>query len=143
MHDKFKNFLSSGPFPVSPLWKNTGRNRKNEKWFIGLDRIWSGTRPFIQDGKITGAAFFAKTITKEKRRKSIWRESEANYRSFFDHSPLPKLLLGAGQPGKFWKFNRSALDKFGYQKENDRQQSLGVPDAGRAIGFFYDSVQHS
>lgn len=137
MHRKFKNFFEralSGESFVEEYCRP-------EKMKSGL-LVWielSG-HPIIQDGKITGAAFFAKTITERKKAEIKLRESEANYRKLFDHSPLPKLLLDLDSL-EILEINRSALDKFGYQKEEMIGNKLGVLMQEEAIGFFYDSIQ--
>ncbi|NHE56779.1 PAS domain S-box protein [Cyclobacterium plantarum] len=137
MHQKFKGFferaLSGESF--------TEEYCRPEKMETGL-LVWielSG-HPIFRDGIITGAAFFAKTITDRKKAEIKLKESEANYRMLFDHSPLPKILLDMDTM-EIMEVNRSTLDKFGYRKKEMLGSKMGLLMQEEEIGFFFDSIQ--
>ena len=107
----------------------------------GLE-IWIelSAHPIRQDGKITGAAFFARTITERKLAENKIKESEANYRMLFDFSPLPNILLDVDTL-EILEINRAALRSYGYERHEVLGYSMGILLREEEIGVFYESIQ--
>ncbi|SHM35050.1 PAS domain S-box-containing protein [Cyclobacterium lianum] len=137
LHRQFKNFFDralSGEAFVEEYCRP-------DKLVSGMV-IWIelNAHPIVVEGKITGAAFFAKTVTERKTAELKLRESEANYRMLFDNSPLPKILVDIDSL-EILEINRSALEKFGYRKEELLGSKWGMLMQEEEIGFFYDAIQ--
>lgn len=55
-------------------------------------------------------------VTERKTTDRALVESEERYRSVFDHSPIPKLIVDP-QSGKIVEVNTSAIDRYGYSRD--------------------------
>ncbi|WP_375584651.1 PAS domain S-box protein [Cyclobacterium xiamenense] len=112
-----------------------------EKLKSGME-IWIelSAHPIRQQGTITGAAFFARTITERKLAENKIKESEANYRMLFDLSPLPKILLDVDTL-EILEINRAALRCYGYEKHEILGYSMGMLLQEDEIGLFYEGIQ--
>ncbi len=137
MHRKFKSFFDRALSGESFAEEYSRPEKLKDGMMIWIEL---NGHPIYQEGKIRGAAFFARTITERKQAELKIRESEANYRMLFDHSPLPKILLDMDSL-EILEINRSALEKFGYQKEELLGSKMGLLMQEEEIGFFYDSIQ--
>lgn len=80
-------------------------NKKGEKIFLQISNI-----PILVDGKIDGVYGIAKDITDKKKMEENLLASEERYRTLFDFSPEPILLL---RDMKIIFCNRKALELLG------------------------------
>jgi PAS domain S-box-containing protein len=92
----------------------------------GLD-IWIELmgNPIYQNGVITGAAFFARTITERKRAELQTLKSEANYRTLFESCPLPIIVVNM-ESLQILEANRATFSKYGYAKDELLGKSLDI-----------------
>lgn len=112
-----------------------------EKPDSGLD-IWIelNGNPIYQNGKIAGAAFFARTITQRKLAELKTQQSEANYRMLFESIPMPILLMGIDSL-QILEVNTAALSKYGFSKEELLGESMGMLFREEDIFPFFESIQ--
>ncbi|WP_154856012.1 PAS domain-containing sensor histidine kinase [Cyclobacterium xiamenense] len=138
MHQTFSSFFTRALAGES----FTESYCRAEKLESGME-IWIelSAHPILQHGKITGAAFFARTITERKLAEIKIKESEANYRMLFDFSPLPKILLDVDTL-EILEINRAALRSYGYERHEILGYSMGILLREEEIGVFYESIQH-
>ncbi|WP_162342404.1 PAS domain S-box protein [Cyclobacterium salsum] len=136
MHQQFKSFFARALSGES-FTETYGRP---EKLKSGME-IWIelSAHPIRQDGKITGAAFFARTITERKIAELKIRESERNYRMLFELSPLPKILLDVDTL-EVLEINQAALTTYGYQKSEILGFSMGILFREEEVSTFYESI---
>lgn len=137
MHQQFKSFFARALSGES-FTETYGRP---EKLKSGME-IWIelSAHPIRQDGKITGAAFFARTITERKMAELKIRESERNYRMLFELSPLPKMLLDVDTL-EILEINQAALTTYGYQKSEVLGYSMGILFREEEVAAFYETIQ--
>lgn len=137
MHRQFQSFFARALSGES----FTETYCRPEKMKFGME-IWIelSAHPIHQDGNITGAAFFARTITERKKAELKIKESERNYRMLFDLSPMPKILLDVDTL-EVLEINQSALTKYGYQRNEILGQSTGILFREEEISDFYESIQ--
>ncbi|HSI78857.1 MAG TPA: PAS domain S-box protein [Lunatimonas sp.] len=114
---------------------------RREKFDTGLD-IWIelNGNPIYQNGRITGAAFFARTITQRKQAELKTQQSEANYRMLFKSSPVPILLLDVDTLQVF-EANTAALNKYGYRREELLGENMGMLFREEDVFPFFESIQ--
>jgi PAS domain S-box-containing protein len=98
-----------------------------------------GTRLFLEsfykpardrEGKVIGALVSTRDITEKKRldaeqqkAKEDLRLSEQQYKTLFDHNPLPCWIYEA-QSSRFLQVNEAAIRHYGYSREDFLQMSL-------------------
>ncbi|WP_158856914.1 PAS domain S-box protein [Lunatibacter salilacus] len=114
---------------------------RREKFDTGLD-IWIelNGNPIYQNGKITGAAFFARTITQRKQAELKTQQSEANYRMLFESSPVPKMLLDVDTL-HILEVNTATVSKYGYKREELLGKSIGKLFREEDVIPFFESIQ--
>jgi len=112
-----------------------------EKLDSGLE-IWIelNGNPIYQNGEISGAAFFARTITQRKQAEIKTKQSEANYRMLFESSPAPIILLNI-ETLHILEANKATLSKYGYEKKELVGKSMGMLLREEDIFPFVESVQ--
>lgn len=96
--------------------------------------------PIYQEDEIKGAAFTARTITKRKLAEIKTRESETTYRTLFENSPLPKILLDFDTK-KMIEVNQAALSMFGYPEEKMLGTNMGLLLKEKEIKRFHETLQ--
>ena len=114
---------------------NTGSSQKS--FMTTPDGRWweiTGECVHDTDGKTVGAIEIARDITKRKQTEEKLRESEEHYRSIFEDSRDAVYITT--RDGKFIDANQSALDLFGYSREemasvNALQLYVYPGDAGK------------
>lgn len=113
-----------------------------EQLDTGLD-IWIelNGNPIYQNGKITGAAFFARTITQRKQAEVKTQQSEANYRMLFESSPMPILLVSIDTL-HILEANTAAVAKYGFPKEEFLGENMGILFREEDVFPFFESIQH-
>jgi len=113
MHLRFKSFFDRALSGESFIEEYS----RPDKLDYGIE-IWIelNGHPIYQHGQITGAAFFARTITTRKHAELKTRQSEENYRMLFESSPVPILLLDM-ESMQIRKANTAAFSKYAYTKE--------------------------
>lgn len=137
LHLRFKNYFDRALAGES----FSDEYCRPEKPDSGLD-IWielNGS-PIYQNGKIAGAAFFARTITQRKLAELKTQQSEANYRMLFESIPMPILLMGIDSL-QILEVNTAALSKYGFSKEELLGESMGMLFREEDIFPFFESIQ--
>ncbi len=114
---------------------------RQEKLDIGPE-IWIelNGNPIYRNGEITGAAFFARTITERKQAEIQTKQSEVNYRMLFESSPVPKILLNL-ETLHILEANKATLTKYGYQKQEIVGKSMGMLLREDEVYQFVESIQ--
>ncbi|MGE0020980.1 MAG: PAS domain S-box protein [Draconibacterium sp.] len=91
------NILEALPEELRPIWKERYDRAFNNEHFIFEDRIdlqnssiyiEVAMNPVIINGKVAGASFFGKDITKRKRTEEALRENEEIFSHFMENSPV-------------------------------------------------------
>nr|MBI1232491.1 PAS domain S-box protein [Cytophagales bacterium] len=120
MHYRFKSFFDRALSGESFIEEYS----RPDKLDYGME-IWIelNGHPIYQQGQITGAAFFARTITTRKHAELKTRQSEENYRMLFESSPVPILLLDM-ESMQIRKANTAALYKYAYTKEEVQGKNI-------------------
>lgn len=120
MHYRFKSFFDRALSGESFIEEYS----RPDKLDYGIE-IWIelNGHPIYQQGQITGAAFFARTITTRKHAELKTRQSEENYRMLFESSPVPILLLDM-ESMQILKANTAALYKYAYTKEEIQGKNI-------------------
>lgn len=137
MHFRFKSYFDRALSGESLRDEYSRR----EKLDTGLD-IWIelNGNPIYQNGKITGAAFFARTITQRKQAELKTQQSEANYRMLFESSPVPILLVSIDSL-QILEANTAAVVKYGYPKEELLGEGMGMLFREEDVFPFFESIQ--
>ncbi|MDN3687663.1 PAS domain S-box protein [Cyclobacterium jeungdonense] len=137
MHQRFKTFFARALAGES----FTETYCRPEKLKSGME-IWIelSAHPIREKEKITGAAFFARTISERKLAELKIKESETNYRMLFDLSPLPKMLLDVDTL-EILEINQAALLKYGYERAEISGYSMGILFQQEEVAVFYESIQ--
>jgi PAS domain S-box-containing protein len=136
MHQQFKGYFDRALSGESFAEEYSRPEKLKDGMLIWIEL---NGHPIYQDGEIKGAAFFARTITKRKQAELKIRESEANYRMLFEHSPLPKILLEMDTL-QIIMVNQAALALYGYQKEEMVGRNFNLLHKEEEDNTFYENL---
>lgn len=117
------NILASLPDALKPMWKERYDRACNNEHFVFLDKIdivepaiyiEVAMNPILVDGKVVGASFYGKDISKQKNyelqliaAKEKAEESEITFKKLFEDSSDAILLID--KTGVFVECNQAAL----------------------------------
>ena len=89
------NILEALPDPINILWKERYDRAFNNEHFVFTDKIDLGhtilyievsMNPIVVNGKVTGVSLYGKDITERKHAEESLKNSEAQFREFFEKS---------------------------------------------------------
>jgi len=126
------NLLESIPESIRPMWKERYDRVFNKEHFIFTDKIELpdtevyievAMNPIVLEGKVIGASFYARDISKQKSfesqliaAKENAEENEERYNALYNRSN--DFVYIHDLEGNFLDANKATLDMFGYSEED-------------------------